>query len=541
MTEIDPNKPINFFNKDGSKWSYDEKTKIITTTDVSYDMPAGGLGPLLYNSMKKHGDDVAQVVAVTGEEDKYSSLLKRSVRLAMELRARGLGRNDIITTCSRHHLDGIVPAIAAALAGVTLCNIDADMSVNDNKILLDQIEPKMIFASEATEELVEKASADIQTKIVVFGKTERNLCYQDLIQPKEGEDSFTPYYAENLDETAMMFFSSGTTGMPKAICMSHKFMYNQCKDFEKVECFLIYSSLYWSTTINFALGLIIAGGTKLVPPVFNPTQTWEFFDKYNVDVLYMTPIMIARVISVQPEGNYSSLKLVLLGGTGISMEHMKRLRSSLPNTLVLLTFGQTEIGMGCNPFDPCIKDKLLSVGTPIPGCSYKIVDSETNENLGPNERGELLIKSAWRMTGYYKRDNKNVIEADGFVRTGDIAYFDEDFCFFIVDRIKEMFKYNGYHIVPKKLESILETHPAVHLAIVVGIPNVATGEEPLGVVIKNEGSEVSEAELIEYVNEKVDDFHKIRAGIRFVETFPTTATGKIRRRLLRDRFINGEL
>lgn len=138
------------------------------------------------------------------------------------------------------------------------------------------------------------------------------------------------------------------------------------------------------------------------------------------------------------------------------------------------------------------------------------------------------------MNGYHNMDSSTAYDGEGWLKTGDVAYFDEDFCFYVVDRIKEMLKYRSWHVVPALIEGILLTHPAVSAAVVVGIPDEEDGEHPMACVILKPGvGGVSEEELRKYVDERVDDRKRLRAGVMFLKSFPTTATGKINRRQIR--------
>lgn len=157
-------------------------------------------------------------------------------------------------------------------------------------------------------------------------------------------------------------------------------------------------------------------------------------------------------------------------------------------------------------------------------------------NLGPNKRGELRIKSIFNMRGYYNQDSHNIWDHEGFIKTGDIGYYDEDYCFYIVDRKKAMLKYKSWHVVPAKLEGILLGHPAVEAAVVFGLPHEEDGDHPMGVVVLkgNSRGKISENEIEEYVAQKVGEMQRLRAGVKFVDDIPLTPSGKYKRTHMRD-------
>lgn len=170
------------------------------------------------------------------------------------------------------------------------------------------------------------------------------------------------------------------------------------------------------------------------------------------------------------------------------------------------------------------------------------MDPETNESLGPNKVGELRIKSGKGMTGYYNTDSSDAFDEQGFLKTGDLGYYNEDFCFFIVDRIKEMFKFRSWHIPPAVVEAVLLKHPGVAAGIVIGIPHEEDGDHPMGVVIlKGDSKNVTAEEIRDYVDKRVDDRQQLRAGVRIVEKIPHTPSGKPRRHVVRNMILSGEL
>ncbi|XP_074028307.1 luciferin 4-monooxygenase-like [Leptinotarsa decemlineata] len=172
----------------------------------------------------------------------------------------------------------------------------------------------------------------------------------------------------------------------------------------------------------------------------------------------------------------------------------------------------------------------------------KVVDLDTGKPLGPNHEGELRIKSHKVMNGYYKMDSSSAFDEEGYLKTGDIVRYDEEKCFYIVDRIKEIFKYRGWHILPAMLEEVLLAHPAVKEAAVVAIPHKIDGDHPMGLVVLFEGhDDVTSEDIESFFNSKVADSQKLRHGVRIVKELEKTVTGKIKRRALSQMISNGEI
>ncbi|GJQ74535.1 hypothetical protein Trydic_g21400 [Trypoxylus dichotomus] len=232
------------------------------------------------------------------------------------------------------------------------------------------------------------------------------------------------------------------------------------------------------------------------------------------------------------------LRVVIVAGGKASVENMTALSKIFLNHVqVICPYGQSEFFGGLLSFDlELFAKNPATAGKPIEGFWYKVVDPDTNRICGPNEQGELLIKSKFCMSGYYKQDSSHRFDSDGFLKTGDVVYYDEEHCFYIVERLGERLKYKSQWISPAYLESILYEHPAVKVACVIGVVS-DDGDVATGIVVKE--TDVTEKELVKHVNDRVDDIKKLRGGIIFVDEslVAYTASGKVRRFLLRKRVL----
>nr|CAD7259178.1 unnamed protein product [Timema shepardi] len=165
-----------------------------------------------------------------------------------------------------------------------------------------------------------------------------------------------------------------------------------------------------------------------------------------------------------------------------------------------------------------------------------ILDLVTGKTLGPNKEGELCFKGAQIMKGYYgdSKSTSECFDEEGYFHTGDVGYYDTDGYFFIVDRIKELIKYKAFQVAPAELEAILLKHPSIEDAAVVGVPDEISGELPKAFVVKKQGVDVSEEEIVKFVEGQVSPHKKLRGGVTFVDSIPKTSSGKILRRELRN-------
>ncbi|KAF2893286.1 hypothetical protein ILUMI_12887 [Ignelater luminosus] len=496
------------------------------------------------------------VDGLTGQKDTYTSLLHRCICTAIKMRSEGIKPGDIITICTSNHLNTCVPVIATFFLGAKVANLDATISLSDTAYLLKQVKPKMIFVADDAIKLIEGALTEskLNSKIVTFGTSSDYLHFTEFLKKSSvEEESLKPVEVDSKD-TAAILFSSGTTGLPKGICLSHYGILAQsstlCDIGYNTNVFLAFSSLYWISSILILTSSILTGGCRVIAPKYDPSTVWNLLEKYKVTAMFLAPIQSFSLYkSGRPEGiNTTKFEHLLIGGGYVSREQMNEIRDILPGTNVMLGYGLTEIcGIALlfwpnNPKDMIMAcERCGSSGRPLPGFSYKVVDPDSRKPLGPNQRGELLIKTDSQMHGYFNLDSCEAWDSDGWLKTGDVVYYDEDYCFYIIDRVKEMLKFQSWHVPPATIESILLTHPAVEAAVVVGLPHPIDGDHPLAAVVTKASCAVSETEIEDYIAKRVHDRMRLRGGVKFVSSIPLTPSGKIKRRDIRDMIVKGHL
>lgn len=273
-------------------------------------------------------------------------------------------------------------------------------------------------------------------------------------------------------------------------------------------------------------------------------ENWQLIEKYKITYMYLAPYLLLNLIQGgKPNADISSLKVLTTGGGPITAEQIIQVRNFLPGILIFQGFGQTENSGIITCFvEDQFKEALRrpgSCGHPLKESIYKVIDVESGEILGPNKPGELYIKTTYLMNGYYKMDSSSCFDDEGFLKTGDVVYYDEEFFFYHVDRVKEMLKYKSWHVPPAIIEKVLLKHEAVKFAIVIGIPHPEDGDHSMGIVILKDGRDVPADEIRKFVDERVDDRKKLRGGLKIVKNFPVTSNGKIQRLKLRKMVLDG--
>lgn len=236
--------------------------------------------------------------------------------------------------------------------------------------------------------------------------------------------------------------------------------------------------------------------------------------------------------------NEMKLEAILTGGSTILEQQILDIRRHFPGINVYQAFGQTETSGIITYHDieranrkKFMLDKPGSCGYLRSGITCKIVNPETEETLGPNRIGELRLKTEFLMNGYHNMETRDCYDNNGWYKTGDLMYYDNDEYFYHIDRIREMFKFRQIHIQPVLLEDVLLSHPAVLKAAVIGIPDVHDGHHPMGVVIlKDNVKNITEDDIKYFYDNQVDEPKKLRGGVKILKEFPVTVTGKILKR-----------
>ena len=241
--------------------------------------------------------------------------------------------------------------------------------------------------------------------------------------------------------------------------------------------------------------------------------------------------------NVTPD-SLSKVRYLTSGAAPLGVNESEKFTKKFGNKIRLTQgYGMTETSPIVTMSPTWEKDIIFSsVGVPIANTECKIIDLETNEICGPNQCGELLVRGPQVMLGYHNNEKatKEILDEDGWLRTGDVMYYDQDGNFFVSDRIKELIKVKGFQVAPAELEDILCSHESVLDAAVIGIPHEKFGEVPKAFIVKKNNVKVTEDELKEFIKIKVAAYKQLEGGIVFVDAIPKSASGKILRRELKN-------
>ncbi|XP_049877772.1 luciferin 4-monooxygenase-like [Pectinophora gossypiella] len=501
---------------------------------------------------------VALVNGETGHQTTYRQILQDSVNVATGLRRAGVKRGDVVAFCSENRDEYIATAIAVVCCGATFTTANLQYTKDEMIHILNISRPKLLFCSEAALKLNYKAwkSLSFIKKIIQFNGTplEKGIVPFSSILVQASVDEFEADEVQGWTDNVFILYSSGTTGLPKGVMITHiNALYGLASIEEKspgtnedsvsriqtlvpwYHAYGLMSTIYYLAVGNY---LVYFAG-------FNPVKYLQAIQEYRTNKLLAVPPIVVFLAKapILEKFDLSSVTSIWCGAAPLSSEVIDEAMRRLPNCKgIYQAYGMTETSLSAtsDTDDERVKPKPGSGGYPLPGVKVKVVDTETGQKLGPNQKGEICIKGPIIMKGYAgnKAATQAMFDREGYLKTGDVGYYDQDGCFFIVDRLKELIKYKGSQVPPAIVENVVLQHEAVADCGVVGAPDVAAGELPTAFVTLKPGAQATEHEIIEFTNQRLSPEKRLYGGVIFVKQIPKNPSGKILRRVLRQQLKN---
>lgn len=354
----------------------------------------------------------------------------------------------------------------------------------------------------------------------------------------------------NSDDVVCMQYTSGTTGFPKGVMLSHKNIINngyyigERMKYTEVDRVCLPVPLFHCFGITLGVMAILThGATHVMLEQFDPLMVLAAVQKEKATSLYGVPTMFIAEFShpMFDMFDLSSLRTGIMAGSTCPIEAMKKVMNDMYMKDVTIVYGLTEGSPGFTQtsVDDPVEIKVETVGRKLPECEVKLVDPETGEDIGPGDKpGEICSRGYNVMKGYYKMPEKTAeaIDKDGWLHSGDLATVDGDGNYTIVGRIKDMIIRGGENIYPREIEEFYYTMPGIKDVQVVGIPDEKYGELVGAFIIMEEGADLTEEDVRDYGTARMARF-KVPKHVFFVDEFPLTASGKIQKFKLRDHAV----
>ncbi len=493
-----------------------------------------------------------------GKRQSYTRTSERVNRLANALAGMGVVKGDRVAVLQVNCPQYLEAYFAAAKLGAIMVPLNFRAKQEELSYMLGNAEAKVLFAGDRYMNMVWAMLPQLQSIehcITIDSKLPDMPFYEDLVQASSPEEVFTEIDDEDV---TILVYTAGTTGRPKGVPLRHSgfsayVLENVDPPSPEIEeKNLLTVPLYHVAGLQAMLAAIYGGRTLVLMRQFVTREWLETVQSEKVTRAMLVPTMLKWVIDDPDFDKYdlSSLSVLTYGAASMPLEVIKKAMQVLPWVRFINAFGQTETASTITtlgPEDHIIegteeeKEKKLkrltsSIGRPLPDVEVKIVDEETGADLPPGQVGEIIARGPRVMSGYWQDEQKTsqVITPDGWLRTGDIGWADEEGYIYLSGRKDDMIIRGGENVSPEEVEDVLHSHPKIEEAAVFGVPDPEWGQEPVAFVVLKKGETATEDEIREYARARLS-FKRPRS-IVFTDALPRNQMGKVLKRVLREQY-----
>lgn len=492
----------------------------------------------------KFSNKVALIDGISGKSLTYGELEYEVVKYAEYFQRLGIIKGDVVCICGSNAPQFAHIFLAATGIGAAVTIANGQLTSRELADQLNVSKAKFVFA---TEDTFNKCREAVKTSNHGEGVFEIDKMPSLLSNAIHDDRSHFLHNDVRDDDVALMPFSSGTTGLPKGVELTHNNLTSQLSQIRHHTVIPLDSGddrvITMLPMVHIA-GLVIGllnplaqGATVVILPKFVPEEFLLAVQKYRGTFSLLAPPVVNFLANdpMVDKFDLSSLRDPYSGAATLGRELTEKMVQRLKSDGIRQGYGMSETSPVVMTDPPNYK-QYGSIGHPIPATTVKLVDPTSGNDIStPGKEGEIWVKGPQVMKGYIGQSEStaDVITKDGWFKTGDVGYYNTEGSYFVVDRIKDIIKYKGYQIAPAYLESILMSHPDVKEAAVIGEPVGVNGEVPKALVIPS--SPVSEETLVNFVNEQVAPYRRLRGGVVFTDHIPKSPSGKILRRLIRSQ------
>ncbi len=486
-----------------------------------------------------------------GQSLSYLQLSERSCRLATAMHRMGVISGDRIAVVDVNSTQQLEVYFATMLLNAIFVPLNFRAGSGELVHPLQSTTPKLIFSGLRYSRMLMEISVKLpKFKLITFNPSkQKDVLHYETLLIQDQPPVVLPTIDENNDnDSAVLLFTAGTTGKPKAVTLTHhsftSFMLSIAEpaDPEVEEKNLLSLPLYHIAGLQSALVSVYSGRTIVIQKQFEAREWLEIVDKEKIQRALLVPTMLKQILEHPDRSSYdlSTIELITYGGAPMPISVLQLAISEIPNASFINAFGQTETGSTITAVPPedhilngpkALVEKrlkrLTSIGKALPDVDVRIID-ENEEELPIGTMGEIAARGARVMLGYWGEEPNS----SKWLRTGDLGYMDEDGYIYLQGREKDFIKRGGEMVSPEEVEAILYSYPGVNEAAIVGLQDDTWGERVVAVIVANSGSGVTDESLLEYVQDKLARF-KRPEKIVFVDALPRNDLGKVLKRELR--------
>ena len=532
------------------------------------------MGKLLDQIAERFPDNDALVYHERGLRYSYREFNDVCRKVAKGLLKLGIRKGDNLSIWAYNVPEWVILQFASAKIGAILVTVNTSYKSAELEYILNQSDSSALFMvrsfkdtdyvatlNEVVPELASSTIGQLNSpklpylKTVVFlgDDTPAGMLNFSRIIELGAEVSDTELAAVeatlNCHDTINMQYTSGTTGFPKGVMLTHYNVINN--GFNIGECMLLTEKDRLCIPVPFfhcfgcVLGVMacVTHGTAMIPvEIFDPLKVLQTIEKERCTGVHGVPTMFIAELEHPDFKNFdlSTLRTGIMAGSNCPIEVMKKVIAEMHASEITIAYGQTESSpvITQTRTDDAIELRVATVGRSLPDVETKIIDIETGATLPPGKQGELCTRGYHVMKGYYKmpEETAKAIDSDKWLHTGDLAIMDENGYCKITGRIKNMIIRGGENIYPREIEEFLYTHPKISDIQVYGVPDRKFGEQVMAAIILKKGQEMTEDDVRDFCKDKIANY-KIPKYVKFVDSYPMTASGKIQKFKMRDMAI----
>jgi acyl-CoA synthetase (AMP-forming)/AMP-acid ligase II len=513
------------------------------------------LGDVPRHHAKARPNQIA--LSFEGRETTFAELDANSNRAVGALLAAGLKKGDRVCYLGKNSDHYFELLFAVMKAGAVIAPIGWRLSADEVAYIIDDAQSSLLFVGPECIEVGEVAAAKSASRPAIIAMepgAHAHPVYEAWRNAHSDDDRRIDVAA---GDTALLLYTSGTTGRPKGVMLTSanilrsrralseaKMGWNEWQEGEVSYCAMPIAHIGGT---GWCLVGLINGVKNVVARDFNPMEALEVIPRERIAKMFMVPAALQFVIRMPRarEIDYSSLTHILYGASPMPVDLLRECMEVFGCGFVQ-QYGMTETTgtvtyLPPQDHDPKGNQRMRSAGLPMPGVEMAIFDAQ-GKRLGPNEIGEIATRSAANMKGYWRKDDAtaSTIDGDGWLRTGDAGYIDEDGYVFIQDRIKDMIITGGENVYPAEVENAVHGHPHVAEVAVIGVPDETWGESVKAIVVPKPGVTPDAEDIIAFARSRIAHFKAPRSVDFLATPLPRSTSGKILRRELREPFWAGK-
>ena len=505
------------------------------------EIPEVPLPDYVFEHVDRWPDKAALIDGPSGRTLTYAQLLAAARATAAGLAARGFAKGDVFAIYSPNLPEYAVAFFGVAIAGGTVTTINPLYTPAElNRQLHDAGATLLVTIPQFLDKAREALAGTAVREVFVFGEAEGATPFAAL--PAAGAPPAVAIDAR--EDVVALPYSSGTTGMPKGVMLTHYNLVANVAQTDAVERLTARETMVGILPFYHIYGMVVlmsgalrVGATVVTMPRFDFEQFLGLVQQHRVTMSYVVPPIVLALAKHPAVDKYDLSSLTdMLSGAAPLPEPVSRACAARTGIAVRQGYGMTETSPVTHFTPKDGMNKPTSVGPAAPSTVFRVVDVATGEDAPTGGLGEVWVRGPQVMKGYLHDPDatREMIDGDGWVHTGDIGRADEDGYLYVVDRVKELIKYKGYQVAPAELEAVIQSHPAVADAAVIPSPDPEAGEVPKAYVVIKPGAAATADEIMAHVAKRVAPYKKVRR-IEFIDAIPKVPSGKILRRALVER------